>query len=100
MKPQLRNGFRSVHSISEKKHCNGTVGTLPMWITIHYGQYFKKKSNPGFGTNEMNRPFDAFATLKQTTTVRAHLSQFEQISGLLDKLQPEYIIDKFYWGQR
>jgi len=59
---------------------------------------FKEEIISRFGPPELIRPFDSFASLKQTTSVKEYLSKFEQVARLLDKLHPVYIIDKFIRG--
>jgi len=73
------------------------------WYSTNVDHYklwpvFQAEIKTRFGPPEMYRPFDSFANLKQTTTVRAYLNQFEHISGMLDKLHPSYIIDQFIGG--
>ncbi|XP_020245319.1 uncharacterized protein LOC109823445 [Asparagus officinalis] len=60
---------------------------------------FKEEIITRFGPSELSRPYDAFSTLKQTTTVRDYLGRFEQTLSLLDD-QPSrrHILEKFIGG--
>lgn len=68
------------------------VDDASLWPVFH------SEIRTRFGPPEMIRPFESLANLKQITSVGEYLSKFEQLAGLLDKLQPSYRVDKYIKG--
>ncbi|XP_020251114.1 uncharacterized protein LOC109828557, partial [Asparagus officinalis] len=74
------------------------------WLTknledYYYWAVFKEEIITRFGPSELTRPYDAFSTMRQTSTVREYLGKFEQALGLLDD-QPSkrHILERFIGG--
>lgn len=53
-----------------------------------------------FNSIKMERPFDTFTNLTQTSIIMTYLNKFEQLKWVLDPLPSKCFLEKFYGGPK